>query len=55
VPFVDAAGKTVTSGALPTCSASNAAVPCVQSIALVGSTVTKVILIPPGDPKVGAP
>jgi hypothetical protein len=54
VAFVDSAGKTVHNGALPACSAS-AAPPCVQSIQTTGSSVTKVLSIPPGDPKVGAP
>jgi hypothetical protein len=51
--FVDAAGRTVHNGALPMCQAAGA--PCVQSIRIAGSDVTKVLLIPPGDPKVGAP
>jgi hypothetical protein len=54
VAFVDAAGNTVHNGALPTCIV-NAAPPCVQTIQTSGSNVTKMLLIPPGDPKVGAP
>lgn len=53
-PFTDAAGKSVTSGALPACQ-KKAVAPCVKSVGLAGATVSKVILIPPGDPKVGAP
>ena len=55
VSFVDAVGATVTSGPLPTCMASAPSPPCVESISASGSLVTKVILIPPGDPKVGVP
>jgi len=54
VAFVNAAGRTVHNGALPMCQ-SAAGPPCVQSIQHSGSDVTKVLLIPPGDPKVGAP
>jgi hypothetical protein len=54
IAFVDAAGQTVHNGALATCQAA-AGPPCVQSIQTSGSEVTKVLLIPPGDPKVGAP
>ena len=54
VAFVDAAGHLVHSGALPRCRASTKA-PCVKSVAIDASTVSKVLLIPPGDPKVGAP
>ncbi len=54
VPFRDAAGATVTNGALPTCG-SNATAPCVRSLAVSGTAVSKVLLIPPGDPKVGSP
>jgi hypothetical protein len=46
------------SGALPSCSAAGAVPPCVESIRTVpagsGLQVTKVLMIPPGDPKVGA-
>ncbi|MGO9197205.1 MAG: PKD domain-containing protein [Acidimicrobiales bacterium] len=56
VAFADTAGKTVKSGALPTCQSSGQAkVPCVQSVAVSASKVFKVLLIPPGDPKVGGP
>jgi PKD repeat protein len=54
VPFVDASGKTVKNGKLPTCAAEQTA-PCVESTDISGSSVSKVLLIPPGDPKVGAP
>jgi hypothetical protein len=54
VPFVDAAGQKVTSGALPLCNSSGAAPPCVVSIS-TGTPVTKVLRVPAGDPKVGAP
>ena len=58
VPFVDAQGETVNNGALPTCSATNDEPPCVESITTTqtasGLQATKVLLIPPGDPKVGA-
>jgi hypothetical protein len=55
VSFVDATGDTVTSGPLPTCAASAPSPPCVESISTSGEQVTKMILIPPGDPKVGVP
>ncbi len=54
VPFKDAVGKVVTSGALPSCHAKGAQPPCVQSVT-TGAQVRKVLLVPPGDPKVGAP
>jgi hypothetical protein len=54
VPFVDASGQTVHNGPLPTCQGTPGP-PCVQSIEMSGATVSKVLLIPPGDPKVGAP
>ena len=54
VPFVNAAGRRVHSGALPTCH-TNTKAPCVKSVRTSGSSVTKVLLIPHGDPKVGAP
>jgi hypothetical protein len=58
VPFVDAGGQTVTNGALPMCSSAGAVPPCVHSISTTGSgsaeRATKVLRIPPGDPKVGA-
>jgi PKD repeat protein len=54
-PFVDAAGRTVHSGALPTCTATAQKAPCVASIAFSDPTVTKTLLVPAGDPKVGAP
>jgi hypothetical protein len=54
VAFVDAAGHLVHSGDLPRCRAA-AKAPCVKSVAIDASTVSKVLLIPPGDPKVGAP
>jgi len=55
VSFVDAEGATVTSGPLPTCAVSAPSPPCVESISVSGPQVTKLILIPPGDPKVGVP
>ncbi len=57
VAFVDAAGRRVHSGDLRTCGPPTAAPrpPCVSSIHRRGTTVTKIILVPPGDPKVGAP
>jgi PKD repeat protein len=55
VPFVDAAGKLVRSGALPTCTMTGSTAPCVESYNVSGTHVTKTLLIPPGDPKVGAP
>jgi hypothetical protein len=54
VPFVDADGQTVTSGALPLCNTKGAVPPCVVSIT-TGTLVTKVLRVPAGDPKVGAP
>ncbi len=58
VPFVDAQGAMVNNGALPKCSAGGAVPPCVLSITTVetgsGLQATKVLMIPPGDPKVGA-
>jgi hypothetical protein len=54
VAFVDADGQSVHRGALPMCQAA-AGPPCVQSIETSGSEVTKILLVPPGDPKVGAP
>jgi PKD repeat protein len=55
VSFVDATGATVKSGPLPRCATSAPSPPCVQSISTSGQQVTKLILIPPGDPKVGVP
>jgi PKD domain len=54
VPFVDAAGQTVTSGALPRCNTRGAVPPCVVSIR-AATPITKVLRVPAGDPKVGAP
>jgi hypothetical protein len=54
VAFVDTAGRRVHSGALPTCQTKPMA-PCVKSVSTSGSSVTKVLFMPPGDPKVGAP
>jgi hypothetical protein len=58
VPFLNAKGQTVRNGALPMCSAANAVPPCVQSISTTptksGLQATKVLVLPPGDPKVGA-
>jgi hypothetical protein len=55
IPFVDSAGKVVKSGALPNCSKTTPTAPCVVSYSLSGTKVSKTLLIPPGDPKVGAP
>ena len=55
VSFVDKAGFTVFSGSLRTCKHAAPTPPCVQSIRVSGQQVTKNLLIPPGDPKVGAP
>jgi hypothetical protein len=55
VPFVDAGDHDVTSGALPRCPAGGPKPPCVQSIRTSGAQVTKVLIIPAGDPKVGGP
>jgi PKD repeat protein len=58
VAFKDAGGKSVLNGPLPACG-SKPVPPCVKSIATSvsksGTSVTKVLLVPPGDPKVGAP
>jgi hypothetical protein len=58
VPFVDSQGQTVNNGPLPMCSTAGAAPPCVESITTKptpsGLQATKTIVIPPGDPKVGA-
>ncbi|HEY2552013.1 MAG TPA: PKD domain-containing protein [Streptosporangiaceae bacterium] len=58
VPFKDAQGQTVTSGALPMCLPAAPMPPCVMSISTMmtgsGLQATKVLLIPPGDQKVGA-
>jgi hypothetical protein len=58
VPFADAEGHTVKNGPLPKCSKPGAVPPCVVSITPMttasGEQVTKVLRIPPGDPKVGA-
>lgn len=54
VPFKDAAGQLVTSGALPSCQSTGVKPPCVESVT-TGTEVRKVLLVPPGDPKVGAP
>jgi hypothetical protein len=55
VPFKNAGGKIVTSGALPSCHTKGAQPPCVQSVTTGGVQVKKVLLVPPGDPTVGAP
>jgi hypothetical protein len=54
VAFVDAAGKTVKSGPLRNCKAGINP-PCVVKVVTGGSKVSKALVIPPGDPKVGAP
>jgi hypothetical protein len=55
VAFVDAAGMVVHSGPLATCQVMALVPPCVLSINIAGTLVTKVLLVPPGDPRVGAP
>jgi len=55
VPFVDAAGMLVHSGPLPMCQLLGPVAPCVLSINISTTLVTKVLLVPPGDPRVGAP
>jgi PKD domain len=55
IPFTNASGATVTSGALPSCQVAAAKPPCVVSSSIAGAAVTKLLLIPPGDPRVGAP
>ena len=55
VAFVDAAGMVVHSGPLPMCQVVVPVPPCVVSINISGTLVTKVLLVPPGDPRVGAP
>ena len=55
VAFTDAAGLLVHSGPLPACQAAVPVPPCVQSVQLSGSQVMKQLLIPPGDPRIGAP
>jgi PKD repeat protein len=52
--FENTANVMVHSGALPMCQAVGQVAPCVESISLSGSDVTKVLSVPPGDPKVGA-
>lgn len=54
-PFVDRAGKKVENGALRSCRATNSSPPCVHSVKATSSEVDKVLLVPAGDPKVGAP
>jgi hypothetical protein len=53
--FVDAAGMVVHSGPLPTCQVVPLVPPCVLSVNIAGTLVTKVLLVPSGDPRVGAP
>jgi hypothetical protein len=55
VAFMDADGMLVHSGPLPTCQVLAPIPPCVISINISGILVTKVLLVPPGDPRVGAP
>jgi PKD domain len=56
IAFTDKQGNTVDTGLLPSCTKSGNVSPCVQSIShTTGSTkVTKQLIIPAGDPKVGA-
>jgi hypothetical protein len=55
VPFKNTAGTLVTSGALPRCLSSAPMPPCVVSATQTVTKVKKVLLVPPGDPKVGVP
>jgi len=54
VAFLDAAGKRVYNGLLPVCNDAERA-PCVKSVRVSDAKVTKVLIVPAGDPKVGAP
>jgi PKD domain len=54
VAFVDADGLLVHSGPLPLCQGAGSVPPCVQSVHVAGLQVTKVLLVPPGDPRIGA-
>lgn len=54
VPFLDSSNQTVRNGALPACNPFGPVPPCVQSVSMNGLQVTKVVLVPPNDPKVGA-
>ena len=58
VPFVDRSGGVVTAGPLPHCQAGSPKAPCVEAISVSGSgssmEAKKLLLIPPGDPTVGA-
>jgi hypothetical protein len=55
VKFVDASGRTVNSGTLPSCQVGGAGPPCVASTKVSnGTVVTKELIIPPGDPKFGS-
>lgn len=58
VPFLDTSGALTTSGPLPSCTATQGSVPCVESVTktrtAAGLLVTKVLLVPPGDPGTGA-
>jgi hypothetical protein len=54
VKFVDASGRTVNSGTLPSCQSSRDGPPCVESTKVSGTVVTKELIIPPGDPKFGS-
>jgi hypothetical protein len=55
VAFAEVGGTYVLSGPLPACALSYPVAPCVQSVSISGYHVSKQLLIPPGDPKVGAP
>jgi PKD repeat protein len=54
VAFNDTSGARVHSGALPMCQTSGPIPPCVESIEVSSPKVTKVLLLPPGDPKFGS-
>jgi hypothetical protein len=53
--FFDASGQSVNSGPLPFCNAAGAGPPCVIFPITTGPPVSKMLLVPAGDPKVGGP
>jgi PKD repeat protein len=55
VAFKNSIGVLVKSGALPKCMVGATNAPCVRSIKQSGALVTKVLVVPPNDPKVGVP
>jgi PKD repeat protein len=54
VAFANISGAVVRSGRLPKCQSSQPIAPCAQPPLIQGSTVTKQLLIPPGDPRFGS-